>query len=124
MIDETLTRIDVGPEAPAAPREGRPARSFWVESWERMRGNRPGMTAGGLILALAVIALAAPLLSAFVTHYDPARQDLANNFDFPGRIHWLGSDELGRDTLTRLMYGAQISLGVGFLTVEIGRAHV
>ena len=118
MIDETLTRIDIAPE-PAPPREGRPARSFWVESWERLRGNRPGMTAGGLILALAVIALAAPLLSAFVTHYDPARQDLANNFDFPGRIHWLGSDELGRDTLTRLMYGAQISLGVGFLTVAI-----
>jgi peptide/nickel transport system permease protein len=120
VIDETLAKVEMAPE-PAAPaaREGRPARSYWRESWERLRGNRLGMVAGGVILALAVIALAAPLISTYITHYDPARQDLANNFDFPGRIHWLGSDELGRDTLTRLVYGAQISLGVGFLTVLI-----
>src|SRR5258708_37687936 len=77
------------------------------------------MTAGGLLLLLALIAVAAPLISSFVTPYAPERQDLNNNFDLPGRIHWLGSDELGRDTLTRLVWGARISLGVGFLTVAI-----
>jgi peptide/nickel transport system permease protein len=118
MIDETLTKVELAPER-AAPRPERPAQSFWSESWERLRENRLGMTAGALILLLALIAVAAPLLSAFVTHYDPARQDLNNNFDLPGRAHWLGSDELGRDTLTRLIWGARISLGVGFLTVAI-----
>ena len=118
MIDETLTQIDLAPE-PAEARQRRPAQSYWSESWHRLRANRAGMAAGGLILVLAAIALAAPLLSAFVTHYDPARQDLGSNFDFPGRVHLLGSDELGRDTLTRLIYGARVSLGVGFLTVAI-----
>jgi peptide/nickel transport system permease protein len=118
VIDETLTQIELAPER-AAVRERRPAQSYWSESWERLRANRLGMAAGCLILALAVIALAAPLLSTFVTHYDPARQDLGNNFDFPGRTHLLGSDELGRDTLTRLIHGARVSLGVGFLTVAI-----
>jgi peptide/nickel transport system permease protein len=118
MIDETLTRIDLTPER-AADQPSRPAQSYWSESWERLRQNRLGMAAGTLVLVLALIAIAAPLLSAFVTHYSPVRQDLGNNFDFPGRLHWLGSDELGRDTLTRLIWGARVSLGVGFLTVAI-----
>jgi peptide/nickel transport system permease protein len=118
MIDETLTQIDVAPKRVAA-QPGRPAKSFWRESLERLRENRLGMTAGALIALLAVIAVCAPLISAFVTHYDPARQDLENNFAMPGRLHWLGSDELGRDTLSRLVWGARISLGVGFLTVAI-----
>jgi peptide/nickel transport system permease protein len=118
MIDETLTQIELAPERHIARTE-QPGRSFWGESLDRLRQNRLGMAAGTLILLLALIAICAPLISAFVTHYDPARQDLENNFEFPGRLHWLGSDELGRDTLTRLVWGARISLGVGFLTVAI-----
>jgi peptide/nickel transport system permease protein len=118
VIDDTLHKVELAADAQVA-RETRPAQGYWSESWERLRANRMGMVAGGLILALAVIALLAPLIAAFVTHYDPARQDLNNNFDVPSRLHWLGSDELGRDTLTRLVYGARISLGVGFLTVAI-----
>ena len=100
-------------------RAARPAQSYWSESWERLRHNRIGMIAGTVIVVLAVMAIAAPLLSAYVTHYSPTRQDLNNNFDLPGRVHWLGSDELGRDTLTRVIWGAQISLGIGFLTVAL-----
>jgi peptide/nickel transport system permease protein len=118
VIDETIAAPELATRR-AEPQPHRPAQGFWSESWERLRGNRLGVVAGGLILVLAVIAVAAPLVSAFVTHYDPARQDLNNNFDLPGRIHWLGSDELGRDTLTRLAWGARVSLGVGFLTVAI-----
>ncbi|HEY4025857.1 MAG TPA: ABC transporter permease [Candidatus Dormibacteraeota bacterium] len=118
MIDETIAAPELAAER-AEPRPHRPAQSYWGEAWERLRTNKVGMAAGGLLLLLAVIAVAAPVLSALVTHYDPARQDLNNNFDVPGRIHWLGSDELGRDTLTRLIWGARVSLGVGFLTVAI-----
>jgi peptide/nickel transport system permease protein len=100
-------------------RPSRPAQSYWSESWERLRRNRLGVAAGTLIALLALMAVAAPVLQALVTHQDPSRQDLGTNFDLPGRAHWLGSDELGRDTLTRLIYGARISLGVGFLTVAI-----
>jgi peptide/nickel transport system permease protein len=119
MIDETLAQIELLPEERAPEHVGGPGQSFWRESLDRLRQNRMGMAAGAVLALLALIAIGAPLLSAFVTHYDPARQDLSNNFDFPGRLHWLGSDELGRDTLTRLIWGARISLGVGFLTVTI-----
>ncbi len=97
----------------------RPAQSYWSESWERLRANKIGAAAGALILLFAMIAIVAPAISQLVTHYPPAQQDLSNTFAPPGRVHWLGSDELGRDTLTRLLYGARVSLGIGFLTVAI-----
>lgn len=97
----------------------RPAQSYWNESWERLRANRIGVAAGILILILALIAIAAPLFTQFVTHFDPARQHLTDNFEVPGRTYLLGTDELGRDTLTRLIYGGRVTLGVAFLTVVL-----
>jgi peptide/nickel transport system permease protein len=98
---------------------GRAAQSYWNESWERLRANRIGMAAGILILVLAVIAVMAPLFSAFLTHFQPQSVDLSSTFKPPGSPHLLGTDELGRDTLTRLIYGARVSLGIAFLTVAI-----
>jgi peptide/nickel transport system permease protein len=117
MLDPTsLPEI----ELPGSPFEGetsRPAQSFWNESWERLRANRIGVAAGVVILILALIAIAAPLFSQFLTHFDPTRQHLTDNFRPPGHPYLLGTDELGRDTLTRLIYGGRVTLGVAFLTV-------
>jgi peptide/nickel transport system permease protein len=109
-------------EMPGAAVEGtssRPAQSYWDESWERLRTNPIGMAAGTLILLFALIALAAPLLSAVLTHYQPQTIDLASTFKPPGQSHLLGSDELGRDTLTRLIWGGRVTLGIAFLTVAM-----
>jgi peptide/nickel transport system permease protein len=109
-------------DTPGAAFEGeasRPAQSYWNESWERLRANRIGVAAGILIFILALIALAAPLFSLFLTHFDPARQHLIDNFRPPGHPYLLGTDELGRDELTRLIYGGRVTLGVAFLTVAL-----
>jgi peptide/nickel transport system permease protein len=120
VIDQPVTDLRAIEGAAVGARLASPSRSYLGESWLRLRENRFGMAAGALILALALVALAAPLLSAFVTHHDPARQDLASQFLQPGRGGYLlGADELGRDTLTRLIYGARVTLGIGFLTVAI-----
>ena len=97
----------------------RPAQSYWNESWERLRANRIGIAAGILILIFAVIAVMAPLFSLLLTHYQPQTINLDQTFMKPGSTHLLGSDELGRDTLTRLIWGARVSLGVAFLTVAM-----
>ena len=97
----------------------RPAQSYWNESWERLRANRLGMATGVLIVVLALIAILAPAFSAVVTHFQPQTIDLDSTFARPGVGHLLGSDELGRDTLTRLIWGARVSLGVAFLTVAM-----
>jgi peptide/nickel transport system permease protein len=119
MIDPSgLPQLE-RPTSSVEAETSRPAQSYWNESWERLRANRIGVAAGALILALAVIALAAPLFSQFLTHYDPTRQHLNDTFMVPGRQYLLGTDELGRDTLTRLIYGGQVTLGVAFLTVAL-----
>ncbi len=102
---------------PALELPPRAAESYWRESWRRLQGNRIAMFCGGVILGIAVVAICAPLISQYVTHYSYSAQDLDNLFQPPRSPHILGTDELGRDTLTRLVYGAQVSLTVGFLTV-------
>lgn len=97
----------------------RPAQSYWSESWERLRRNRVGMGAGVVVLLMVAIALTAPLLATYVIHHTPYSIDLSATFSTPGRAHWLGTDEAGRDTLTRLIYGAQVTLTVAFLAVAV-----
>ena len=98
---------------------GRPARSYWCESAGRLWSNRLAVACAAYVVLLAAAALLAPLISRYVTHYDPTTQDLSQLFRPPGGRHPLGTDELGRDTLTRLVYGAQVSLTVGFLTAAL-----
>ena len=112
--------VGLKPEPPIAPdRPARPAQSYWSQSWERLRSNRIGIIAGLVLVVLTIIALGAPLIEHLVTHVAYSKQDLTSTFRPPGPSHLLGADELGRDTLTRLVYGARVSLGIGFLAVAL-----
>jgi peptide/nickel transport system permease protein len=95
------------------------SRSYWRESADRLWVNRIAVACAAYVLLLAAAALLAPLFSRYVTHYDATTQDLTQLFRSPSGRHLLGTDELGRDTLTRLIYGAQVSLAVGFLTATL-----
>ncbi len=109
-------------DLPGAALEGvshRPAQSYWNESGERLRRNPIGMAAGVLILLFALIAIAAPFFSMFVTHFEPQTINLGQTFAKPNATHLLGTDELGRDTFTRLIWGGRVTLGVAFLTVAM-----
>lgn len=81
----------------------------------RIRRTLPtNLLAGGLVLAALVgMAAAAPLITSF----GPTTQDLNNILAAPSLSHWLGTDELGRDVWSRLVYGARIDLSVAFLAV-------
>lgn len=83
-------------------------RGFWGEAWVRLQRNKPAMAGLIIIALLSVAAIAAPLL----TSYDYADGDLLAGSQGPSRAHWLGTDELGRDIFTRLVYGARVSLTV------------
>ncbi|HLW60326.1 MAG TPA: ABC transporter permease [bacterium] len=72
--------------------------------------------AGALFLAIVILAGAgAPMLSAY--RYD--RQDLFATYAGPSRTHWAGTDALGRDVLSRLVYGARVSMSVGVITAAL-----
>src|SRR5712692_3496901 len=94
-------------------------------AWPRVQGRRvPRLTLAGVafVLVLALIATAAPWLAP----QDPLRQTLRGRLAPPtlegadGRAHLLGTDQLGRDVLSRVIYGSRVSLMVGFSAVAIG----
>ncbi len=91
-----------------------PARRGGV-AWRQFRKNRLAVTGGVVVLLLALVALCAPLLAP----YDPAAYDVKRILLPPGPQHWLGTDQLGRDVLSRMLYGARISMAVGFVSVGI-----
>ncbi|MBZ5552951.1 MAG: ABC transporter permease [Acidobacteriia bacterium] len=70
--------------------------------------NRLALFSAGFVALLIVVAICA----GWISPYDPAVQDLANRLNGPSTTHWLGSDELGRDVLSRVIYGTRISITV------------
>ncbi|MBO2531770.1 peptide/nickel transport system permease protein [Planifilum fulgidum] len=81
--------------------------------WHKVKNNKL-MLAGILLIALLLLAsLLAPLLSP----YDPTEIRIAERFQPPSPDHWFGTDEVGRDIFTRILYGARLSLGIGAAVV-------
>jgi peptide/nickel transport system permease protein len=70
--------------------------------------------------AVVLIWLVAAVLAPWITPYPPNTVNVAGRLAAPSAAHWLGTDELGRDVLTRIVYGARTSLTVGFTVVLIG----
>lgn len=83
--------------------------------WKRFRTNRLAVAGGIIVLALFFIAIFAPLISP----YNPNDIDRKSVLDPPGIKHPFGTDDLGRDILSRMIWGARISLSVGFVAVGI-----
>jgi peptide/nickel transport system permease protein len=82
--------------------------------WRRFR-RHPGAVAGMIVLSLLVLAV----LLAGLSPYDPEASDMDNRFAPPSWQHPMGTDALGRDLLTRVLYGGRVSLAVGFSVVVI-----
>ncbi|MBI3962524.1 MAG: ABC transporter permease [Deinococcus sp.] len=85
--------------------------SLWLDAWRRVRRNRLAMAGAAVVILLVFTALFAPWLAP----YDPNVQNLRNFRQAPSREHWLGTDTFGRDILSRVIYGARISMQVAFL---------
>ncbi|MEV5608783.1 ABC transporter permease [Streptomyces sp. NPDC052225] len=80
-----------------------------------LRRNKLAMTGGVIAAVFVLAALFAPL----VAPYDPSRPDFAHVLAAPSWTHWLGTDDLGRDQLSRVMFGARASMQVGVLAVVL-----
>jgi len=83
--------------------------------WQRLRRSRPAVLAAIFLAAVHVLALAGPPLLPL----DPFATDPVGSLQLPNRAHWLGTDEVGRDTLSRLIYGARVSLLVGLVAMAV-----
>ncbi len=74
----------------------------------------PSLVAGAIILGVIILGA---ILAPVITFYSPYQQDLSHVLAGPSAQHWLGTDQLGRDVWTRLVYGARTDLTVAFLAV-------
>ena len=86
--------------------------------WRALSKNRLALIGGAIVLVLAIMAVTAPLLSP----HDPNTPDVKRILEPPSTRHWLGTDQIGRDVLSRMLYGARVSLAVGFVSVGIATA--
>jgi oligopeptide transport system permease protein len=97
--------------------------SLWTDAWHRLARNRLAVAGGILLILLTAACVIGPLLSP----YGYEETNLNNTFAPPGPQHWLGTDQLGRDLLTRLLIGGRISIGVGLcatiVALTIGVAY-
>jgi peptide/nickel transport system permease protein len=83
--------------------------------WTALARNRLALVGGTVVVVLALLAILAPA----VAPWDPNRPDVKKILDPPSKRHWFGTDQLGRDVLSRMLYGARVSLAVGFVSVGI-----
>jgi peptide/nickel transport system permease protein len=90
-------------------------RGPWREVWRRLKKNKMAMGGLTVIILLALIAI----FAEYVAPYGFDDQNLANRFLGPSKEHLFGTDNLGRDILSRVIYGSRVSLTVGFIAVGI-----
>ncbi|MGM0834735.1 MAG: nickel transporter permease [Bacillota bacterium] len=87
--------------------------SPWKEAWKSFRKNKLALVGTFIVLLFIVIAIFAPLIAP----YGIDKQVLGDRLQAPSSDHWLGTDDFGRDIFSRIVYGARISLWVGFFAV-------
>lgn len=89
--------------------------SYWGLVWRQFSRSQLDRIALGFVVLFLFVALAAPYLSP----YAPDAYDLNKILQAPSPAHWLGTDDLGRDVFSRMIFGSRVSLSVGFVAVSI-----
>jgi peptide/nickel transport system permease protein/oligopeptide transport system permease protein len=121
MSEEQVESSKLRVEGPS----GGPAR----RAWQRFRKNRPALFSAWFVIALLIAVVAWPVALKIAHSAGPTAASWAKihapeqlsdaQFQPPGALHWFGTDEHGRDVLSRVLYGAQISLLVGFVGAAV-----
>ncbi len=88
-----------------------PPQKLRERGWQQMKHNKLALWGLGIVIVMTLLALFGPLLAP----YSYADQDLSMTNAWPGPEHWFGTDSLGRDLFVRVLYGARISLSIGFV---------
>ncbi len=86
--------------------------SLWGDAWRRLLRNRMAVLGGVVVILLLLVAL----LADWIAPYSPTKQDYSAIFQAPGGKYLLGTDNLGRDQLSRLIYGARVAVMAGVFT--------
>ena len=111
MSNPTASITGIGLEK---SKEIRRPETMTALAWRRFR-RHPGALIGSVVLLVIILSVT----FAFLSPYDPLESDIKNRFQPPSLAHPFGTDGLGRDLLTRCLYGGRVSLFVGFMVMSI-----
>ncbi len=95
-------------------------KSLWLETWSRLKKSKLAMFGLIMLIAIILISLSADLIFDYETQV--IETDYANALKGPNSNNWLGTDEMGRDVLARLVYGSRISLKVALSSITLALA--
>jgi ABC-type dipeptide/oligopeptide/nickel transport system permease subunit len=112
----TVATQELGPDVPASAEERRAARSPGALLWDRLRRKRLAMLSLAVILVIYGAGLTAPLIAP----YSYTEQNLERGLEGPSADHWLGTDRLGRDIFSRILFSARTTLIVTAAVVFSG----
>ncbi|MDO8674468.1 MAG: ABC transporter permease [Dehalococcoidia bacterium] len=90
----------------------RRSRTLWGDAWRRLLKNRLAIVGGTIVVLMGLLSILAPIVSP----YDPIQQSYDALNESASSAHWFGTDRLGRDQLSRLIFGARTSMTVGLFT--------
>ncbi len=113
MVD-SVSRVTES-SSPLMELTSRKPRSLWSDAMSRLARNKGALAGGVIFLLIVVMALTAPILAP----HDPIKLNARASLREPGQEYWMGTDQFGRDVLTRIIYGSRISLMMGFVAVTI-----
>lgn len=88
----------------------------WSSFYKKLSKNKAAIVGTIIVLIFVILAIIAPLIAP----YDPKLPDMSKKLQTPSSEHWLGTDDKGRDILSRILFGARISLTVGILSTCLG----
>ncbi len=108
---DSLSKLDATSKLPTPKRD-----TELRQVWRHLRRNRLAMVG----LAVLVLFLLCAIFAPFITPYDPIKTDFGNALQDPSSENLLGTDWLGRDSFSRILYGSRISLAIGLISVTIG----
>ena len=111
----TPTSVTGVPEVAAAPEEIGEARPLRADVWRRFKRNRLAMVGLGFLIFLGLVAVFAPLIAP----YGITERASGQFRQPPSADHWFGTDAIGRDMFSRIVYGARVSLRIGFAATAI-----
>jgi peptide/nickel transport system permease protein len=106
-----MTVATLPPQAAATAQEENP----WARAWRRLKRRKGAMAALVVVVALILLAVLAPWFAP----YDPTATSFGTVRKPPSWAHWFGTDEVGRDVLSRILFGARASLSAGLVSVGI-----
>ena len=95
-----------------------PRRTFFAETFASLKKDSLGIMG----LVIIVLILLATIFASILSPYDPLEVDVYNRLASPTWQHWLGTDQLGRDVLTRVLYGGRVALKVSLVAISVSMA--